>query len=137
MAGRALVHEQHGISLPHGIRFLHAMKKFSSIGKLRMKSFFHLFANFKRALLDAGPDRGMNIFRARAEFQPHDANAFFHDALHCPAPSGMKRAHGFLFCIDQQNREAVCGEDADRHAAKIGDQAVANKWALFKQIMLE
>src|SRR6185503_7237284 len=56
MPWRSLVHEQHGISLPHCVRLLHSVKKFGGVSKLRMKSFFHFFANFKRALLDSGPN---------------------------------------------------------------------------------
>ena len=103
------------------------MKKFSGVSELRMKSVFHFFANFQRTLLDSRPNRGMNIFRTRAKFQPHHADAFFHDALYCPAPSGMKRAHSFLLCVDQQDREAIGGENAERHAGEISDQAIAHQ----------
>ena len=133
VAGRALVHEQHGIALTHGVRLLHMVKKFSGVSKLRMKSVFHFLANFQRALLDSRPNRGMNIFRTRAKLQPHDAHAFFHDALHRPAPSGMKRAHSFLLCVDQQDREAISSKNAERHAAQISDHAIAGEPGLFEE----
>src|SRR5579859_7259912 len=101
------------------------MKEFSGISKLRMKSFFHFFANFKRALLDSRPNRRMNIFRTRPEFQPHNAHAFFHDALHRTAPAAMKRAHSFFLCVDQQDREAVGGKNCQRDAAEISDHTIA------------
>ena len=132
MAGRALVHEQHGIPLPHSVRFLHVMKKLIGVGELRLKSVFHFFANFKGATLDTRPDRRMNIFRPRAEFQPHDADAFFHDALHRPAPAGMKRADSLFLRVHQQDREAVSGKNAESDAAQISDQAVADKPGLFE-----
>src|ERR1041385_419604 len=103
------------------------MKKLSGVSKLGVKTFFHFLANFKRALLDSRPNRGMNIFRARTKFHPHAAHAFFHDALHRPAPSGMEGAHSFYLCIDEQNWEAVGGENAQHDATQISHHAIAHK----------
>src|ERR1700753_35315 len=105
------------------------MKKLRGIFKLRFKRVFYLFTHFKAAILDTWANGGVNVFRARAEFHPHRAHAFFHDSLHRPAPAGMKCAYGFAFGIDEQNREAICSKNAQRDAAQIGHKAVAYKRA--------
>src|SRR5437899_1971881 len=58
MAGRTLVHEEHGIFLPHRIGLLHAMKKVGGIIELRVKSLFHFRAHLKAAVLDSRADHG-------------------------------------------------------------------------------
>jgi len=50
----------------------------------------------------------------------------FHDALHRPAPTGMKRADSFLLHIHQQDREAVRGQNAESQPGKISDHAIAH-----------
>ena len=112
------------------------MKKLWSVFKLRLKSVFHFFAHFKAAILDSRPDGSVNILWARAKLQPHNAYAFFHDALDRPTPSGVKRAYGLAPGIDEQDGEAIGGENAERNAAQIGDQAIADEWGWFCQISL-
>ena len=41
----------------------------------------------------------------------------------------MERAHGFLFCIHQQDRGAVSGKEDGRQPRKIRDQAIATSFS--------
>ncbi len=55
----------------------------------------------------------------------HLADGFCDDALKRPSPTGMNGGDGSLFGVDEENRDAVGGLDAQEEAGPVGGGGVA------------
>ena len=55
----------------------------------------------------------------------HLADGFDNDALKCAAPTGMNGGDGALFRVDEENRNAIGGLDAEEEAGTVGGGGVA------------
>lgn len=133
MSGSTHVHEEQRIFLAHRIRIFDFAEEFSGVGELRLEFAFYFLPNFVAALLNPGANRGNNIFGPGAVFASHQAQPFFRNARYRATPAGVKCSHSFVFCICQQDRKTVSGEDAERDSGDIGDESITGKSFLGKR----
>ena len=117
-----------GIVFSGSERVVRAVEPLAGIRKLRMKLFRDVGADFVTATADAGTKRGDHIFRPRAKFHLHAAQSFFSDATHGAAPAGVYGSHGMIFCVGEQNRDAIGGLHDEKHAGFASDQRVPLQW---------
>jgi len=91
----------------------------------------NFLANFRAhlvtAAVNAGTNRGLEIARPAAEPAMHLAHSFLHDALERSTPARVKHAHCVALGVDENNRQAVGGLNAEQQAGSCSDQAVAGK----------
>src|SRR5438067_4155160 len=89
---RARRQKQHWILVANRVVVRNFNKQLVRIAELRLKLRAQIASYFVTAGVDAGADGGQDLLRVRTEVLLHRPNALFHDALECPAPSGMERA---------------------------------------------
>jgi hypothetical protein len=78
--------------------------------------------------MNAGSDGGQEVARFSVEPAAHLADAFFDDSLDGSTPSGVKGAHGPIFPVNEDDRQAIGSLHGEQKAGSIGDQAIAGDW---------
>ena len=71
------------------------------------------------ATVNSGADRGPDIAGRSAEVAMHFAHTFLHDALDGSAPARMEDADGPAFCVHQNNRQAIGGQNCQQQARRV------------------
>ncbi len=125
VAGGAGSEKQHGIFFAYGIRLFDVTEKVFRVGELRLEFLAQLFAYFITTAVNTGADGGLNIARRSAEVAAHFSQTFFDDALERSAPACMKHSDRMTLSIDQNNRQAVGGLNAENQAGSRRDQSIA------------
>jgi hypothetical protein len=64
----------------------------------------------------------------------HLADPFFDDAFDRPAPTGVEYADCTALRVDQHDREAISGLNADCQIWHCGDETIAGKFGLGRRI---
>ena len=60
----------------------------------------------------------------RAKFHLHPAESFFRDALRGAAPAGMNGGDGAVFCVGEQDGDAIGGLHGEQYTRFAGDKRV-------------
>ena len=127
VAGSASRQEQQRILLADRIRFLDFMKQFASILELRLELGPHFGADGVAATVNSGTDGRPQVAGQSAEAAVHLADAFLHDAFHRPPPARVEDADRAAFCVHQDDRQAIGGQNRQQQTWLLRDQAVAGK----------
>jgi len=122
VAGGHHVQPLDGIGLVTGAEFVEPLGGFGELGKKLSGNFG---ADFVAAATDGGADGGKQIARPGLELHLQLADGFDDDALERAAPAGMNGGDGALFGIDEENRNAVSGLDAQEQTAAVGNGSIA------------
>ena len=126
--GRGLMARGHhvqplnGIGLVTGAEFVEPFGGFGELGKKLSGDFG---ADFVAAATDGWADGGKQIARLGFEMHLQLADGFDDDAPEGTAPAGMNGGDGALLGIDEENRNAVGGLDAQEEAGAVGDGGIA------------
>ena len=126
--GRRLVAGGHHVEPLDGIGFVAGaefVEPFGGFGKLGKKLSGDFGTDFVAAPADGWADGGKQIARLGFEMHLQLADGFDDDALQRAAPAGMNGGDGALFGIDEENRNAVSGLDAQEEARTVGDGGIA------------
>jgi hypothetical protein len=110
------------VGLIAGAKFV---EPFGSVGKLGEEGGGDLGANFVATAADSGAQGGEQIRGSGAKLHVHAADGFHGDALQSATPSSVNGGHGALLGIDEKNRDAIGGLDAEKKARLVGDGGVA------------
>ncbi len=122
VAGGHHVEPLDGIGFIAGAEFV---EPFGRIGKLRLKLGGDFGADFVAAAADGGADGSEEIGGLGLELHVHLADGFDDDALERAAPAGVNGGDGTLFRIDEENRDAIGGLDAQEEAGTVGGGGIA------------
>jgi len=94
-------------------------------GKERGKLRGDFGSYFITTLPNARTEGGVNVGRQRSEIAPHFFHGTRHDGGYRAAPTGMHRSDRAVAGIEQKNRHAIGGADADMASDVIGDEGVS------------
>ena len=83
-------------------------------------------ADFVAAAADGWADGGEEVGGVGFELHLHPADGFDDDAGESAAPTGMNGGDGALFRVDEENRDAVGGLDAQEEPGTICDGGIAS-----------
>ena len=122
MARRLHIQPLNGIGLVTSAEFVEPL---GGIGELGKKLGGDFGADFVAAATDGWADGGKQIARLGFEMHLQLADGFDDDAPEGTAPAGMNGGDGALFGIDEENRNAVSGLDAQEEARTVGDGGIA------------
>ncbi len=122
MGWRHHIQPLNGIGLVTGAEFV---EPFGGIGELGKKLGGDFGADFVAAATDGGADSGKQIARLGFEMHLQLADGFDDDAPEGAAPAGMNGGDSALFGIDEENRNAISGLDAQEEARTVGDGGIA------------
>jgi hypothetical protein len=120
--GRGLVARGHPIEPLNRIGFVagaELIEPFGGIGKLGLKLDGDFGADFVAATANGGADGGKQVGRFGAKVHLHLADSFGDDASESAAPSGMNSGDCAFLGIDEENRDAVGGLDAQEEAGTV------------------
>ncbi len=126
--GRGLVAWGHhvepldGIGLVAGAEFV---EPFGGFGKLREKLGGDFGADFVATAADGGADGSEEVGGLGFELHLHLADSFDEDAGEGATPAGMDGGDGALFRVDEEDRDAVRGLDAEEEARTVGGGSIA------------
>ena len=127
LGGRLVARRHHAEPLER-VGFLAGAKfvePFGSVGKLGEEGGGDLGANFVATAADRRAKRGEQVRGSGAKLHVHAADGFHGDALQSATPSGVNGSDGALAGIDEKNRDAIGGLDAEEKAPLVGGGGVA------------
>jgi len=122
VAGGHHVEPLDGIGFVAGAEFVEPFRGFGELGKKLGGDFG---ADFVAAAADRGADGGEEIRGLGSEVHLHLADGFDDDAGESAAPAGMNGGDGALFRIDEENRDAIGGLDAQEEPGTICDGGIS------------
>jgi len=127
MAGSPRREKQQRILLPHGVRFFSLPKKFLRILKLGMEFLLNLRAYLVAARVNSGPDSGSQITCRGAIVAVHFAHTLLHDSFQGAAPSCMKHPNGAIPRVNENDWNAIGGQNSKQKTGRIGYQPITAK----------
>src|SRR5579872_6203324 len=90
-----------------------------------MEFVHYLVSHGIAAGVDAGTNRGVQVFAATAKYRAHRADSALDDALDRSPPTGVKRAKRSFLRVGNQYRDTIGHLDRQNHIFTPGDDAVA------------
>jgi hypothetical protein len=123
VAGGHPIEPLDGVGLVAGAEFV---EPFGGLDKLREELGGDFGADFVAAGPDRGADGGDEVGGLGFELHLHLADGFDDDALQSAAPTGMHGGNGAIFRIDEENRDAIGGLDAEEEARTVRGGGIAS-----------
>ena len=127
VAGSASRQEEQRILLADRIRIFDFVKQFASVLELRLELSSYFGADGVTAIVNSGTDCGPQVAGQSAEVTVHLADTLLDDAFDGPTPARVEDADSAAFCVHQDDRQAIGGQNSQQQTWLLRDQAVAGK----------
>jgi len=121
VAGRHHVEPLDGIGFVTGTEFVEPIGGFGELG-LELGGDFG--ADFVAAAAYGGADGGEEVGGVGFVLHLHFADSLYDDTRESAAPAGVNGGYGALFGVNEENRDAIGGLDAEEEAGAIGSGSV-------------